>query len=98
MNYKSQLKSWAIDRVIKAHEAGVLKVEGLDQIQAFAEQLIEYTYVVEEDIGATGHAFLELLNRAPDDKDTAALVQMMIDTLQRVQEKLSHKPELAVEA
>jgi hypothetical protein len=97
MNYKSQLKGWAVDRVMEAWKALDLNLANFDDnwlatLKAQADDLTAYAYVLEEDIGATAKSFLELLRQAPDDADTAGLVAMMIGALQDVQNRLSHEP------
>lgn len=102
MNYKSQLKGWAVDRAIELFKIGYLGGsfigrESLQELEKCADQLVTYAYVLEEDIGATAKSFLELLRQAPDDQDTAGLVAMMIGALQDVQSRLSHEATPALQ-
>ncbi len=81
MNYKSQLKGWAVDRVIefcKATESNVL----FEEVMTKADELAAYAYVAEEDFQTTAKSLIELAPEA-----TVEQLEHLIAALQMVQEQ-----------
>lgn len=76
MNYKSQLKGWAVDRVIEWHKAnGGVPNMSLQELEKAAESLSSYAYVPREDLESTAKDLFELArNAAPGEASIAALI------------------------
>lgn len=83
MNYKSQLKGWAIDRAIEIHKG---QSASFDQIMATADKLLEYCYIADEDFHGTAKL---LIGMAPDVE--LENLDHVIAALQVVQEQKANK-------
>lgn len=82
MNYKSQLKGWAVDRVIEAARAEALNLNGtLTSIMETADQLAEYAYVPREDLESTAKDLFELVRNAPSNESS---IDALIGTLEHI--------------
>lgn len=66
MNYKSQLRSWAVDRVIRMAEATKAEHLTVEEITAKADALVAYTYQADEDFNDACRRVVELLKESPD--------------------------------
>lgn len=93
MNYKSQLKGWAVDRIIELQKVSAAGIATTDDLIREADKLAQFAYVLDEDLDSTAKQFLELLRQAPDDADTAGLIANMIVTLDNIQGQMSHFPQ-----
>jgi len=75
MNYTSQLRGWAVDRAISIAQIGKEAVTTAAIIDA-AKELINYVYVVQEDIEQTENYLEELKQtKALEEKSHAGGVQ-----------------------
>lgn len=91
MNYKSQLKGWAVDRVIEAKKAGYyLQITSptqmtdettLEDLLKAADELSAYAYVPREDLESTAKELFELVRSAPANE---SMVSALISTLDRI--------------
>ncbi len=82
MNYKSQLKGWAIDRVIELAKANGAKSD-LAAIMADADTLAAYAYVPREDMESTAKDLFELVRNAPPEQSS---IEALIGTLEHIRE------------
>lgn len=85
MNYKSQLKGWAIDRVIEWVKATNGKLT-MDGIKEEAMKLADYCYVADEDFKDTSRALVEIAS----DVDLL-LLEHLIDQLLVIKEQAEFK-------
>lgn len=84
MNYKSQLKGWAIDRIIEAKKAGILpEIASMGELQNAATGLAAYAYVPREDLESTAKELFELIRIAPAGQSS---VDALIGTLEHIRE------------
>jgi hypothetical protein len=67
MNYKSQLKGWAVDRVIEAQKAGIVKVGSMDALRLAALDLMAFAYQGDEDFNDTVQRIAGLLRENPEE-------------------------------
>lgn len=87
MNYKSQLKGWAVDRVIEFYKVNgkpTLEIKqgpSLDILMADADKLSAYAYVPREDLESTAKELFELVRSAPANE---SMVSALIGTLDRI--------------
>lgn len=65
MNYKAQLKGWAVDRVIELSKANGDKLN-LAQVMTQADALAAYAYVPERDFKDAIALIVEILKSDPD--------------------------------
>lgn len=79
MNYKSQLKGWAVDRVISNNGKG--KPLSLEQLMKDADTLAEYAYVAREDLESTAKDMFELVRNAPANESS---IDALIGTLEHI--------------
>lgn len=83
MNYNSQLRGWAIDRVIEAKKAGLQMDMTLPLLKKYADDLAAYAYVPREDLQSTAKDLFDLVrNAAPN----TASIDALIGTLERIRE------------
>lgn len=83
MNYKSQLKGWAIDRCIElARVASV--APSLEALKAQADDLAAYAYVESEDLDDTAKALFDLVRHAPAGESK---VDALIGTLEHIKDE-----------
>jgi len=80
MNYKSQLKGWAIDRVIELAKANGSKPT-LGEVQKMATELADYCYVPREDLESTAKDLFELVRNAAAGESS---VDALIGTLEHI--------------
>ena len=67
MNYKSQLRGWAVDRVIEL--ARVTKHPlSISELKEKADEIAAYAYVAREDLESTARDLFDLIKQAPDGK------------------------------
>ncbi len=64
MNYKSQLRGWAIDRAIEARKAGF----EVPDMKAYADELMAYAYVPEEDLLDCCKRLVEIIGALPGEE------------------------------
>lgn len=84
MNYKSQLKGWAVDRVIelwKVCKTGDDIGADLDSLKKQADDLAAYAYVPREDLESTAKDLFELVRNAPANESS---VDALIGTLEHI--------------
>ncbi len=81
MNYKSQLKAWAIDRAIRQVETG--NVEKHEDIFALADKLADYSYIPREDLESTAKELFELVRNAPANESS---IDALIGTLEHIKQ------------
>lgn len=78
MNYKSQLRGWAVDRVIELWKIApeVLSCErSLGMLQEQADKLAAYAYVPREDLETTAKDLFDLVrNAAPNESSADSLI------------------------
>lgn len=91
-SYKSQLKGWAVDRVIEAHKAGIQ----LTDLQSQADALAAYAYEAKEDLDKTAGLLFDLTRNADagESKITAiigTLERIMADRIKDGLEKLEEE-------
>lgn len=82
MNYKSQLRGWAVDRVIELSKANESKPD-LAAVKTQADDLAAYAYVPREDLDSTAKDLFELVRNAADGQ---AQIEALIGTLEHIQE------------
>lgn len=79
MNYKSQLKGWAVDRVIESVKAGVVLNPGfpstMSDIKVAAGDLAAYAYQAEEDFMDACKRVVECLKEMPDALEKVGYLQ-----------------------
>lgn len=90
MNYKSQLRGWAVDRIIESVKAGAIKdVTDLASLKTTADELAAYAYVPREDLESTAKDLFELVRKAEPGQ---ASIDMLIATLEHIkQDRISQK-------
>lgn len=80
MNYKSQLRGWAIDRVIE-----LWKIRGetadMPALQSEANQLADYAYIPREDLESTAKDLFELVRNAPAGESS---IDALVGTLEHI--------------
>lgn len=86
MNYKSQLKGWAVDRVIEFYKVAGLAAPKeatalLGKLKSDADDLAAYAYVPREDLESTAKELFELVRSAPANE---SMVSALIGTLDRI--------------
>lgn len=84
MNYKSQLRGWAVDRVIELWKIApeVLSYERtLGKLQEQADNLSAYAYVPREDLESTAKDLFELVRNAPANESS---IDALIGTLDHI--------------
>lgn len=83
MNYKSQLRGWAVDRVIEIKKAnGIADVHlSLEQLKHQADELAAYAYIPREDLESTAKDLFELVRNAPANE---ASIDALIGTLEHI--------------
>src|ERR1700753_1456422 len=74
MNYKSQLRGWAIDRTIELWKATGFK-SGLDELFKHADDLAGYAYVAEEDFKDVCARLVALIKESKDPLDKVHALQ-----------------------
>lgn len=82
MNYKSQLRGWAIDRVIELAKANGSKPD-LTDIMEQAKDLAAYAYIVREDLESTAKDLFELVRNS---KPNEASIDALIGTLEHIKQ------------
>jgi len=65
MNYKSQLRGWAVDRIIEMWRATSSTAGTLADLKAQAIELMEFAYVAAEDLESSSRDLYELIKEAP---------------------------------
>lgn len=75
MNYKSQLKSWAIDRAIRLREVNFRELDSMEAIKKAADDLVAYAYQGEEDFADACKRMVECLKEMPDALEKVNQVQ-----------------------
>ena len=83
MNYKSQLKGWAVDRVIEMHKVANSAVLTLESLKMYAEELIAFAYVAREDLESTAKDLFELVRNANPGE---ASIDALIGTLEHIKQ------------
>ncbi len=84
MNYKSQLKGWAIDRVIEAWK--IVKPtcdDWMAVLKKQADELSSYAYNAKEDLNTTAADLFELVRNAPANESS---VDALIATLEHIKD------------
>ncbi len=81
MNYKSQLKAWAIDQVSKLSKESELAVGSIEDAIVHAEKLLAYAYIPREDLESTAKDLFELVRNAPPGESS---VDALIGTLEHI--------------
>lgn len=101
MNYKSQLKGWAVDRIIELQRANGEKLEplGLQGLMEAADKLADYAYVAKEDLQSTAKDLFDLVRNAPANE---SMVDALLGTLEhirtdRIQQGIDQDPDKVVE-
>ncbi len=79
-NYKSQLRAWAVDRIINSQKGSI----SLENLQKDATALAEWAYIADEDLDTTAKQLLELVAGAAPEK---AKIGALIHELQYIQEQ-----------
>lgn len=80
MNYKSQLKGWAVDRAIEMYKAGGITPD-VDTVKGVAEKLVEYAYVEEEDLDNAAAYLFDRVRNAPAGQSK---IDALIGTLEHI--------------
>lgn len=80
MNYKSQLKGWAVDRVIELAKANGSKPELSDVMNA-ADTLAAYAYVPREDLESAAKDLFDLVRKAAPGESS---VDALLGTLEHI--------------
>lgn len=80
MNYKSQLKGWAVDRVIEMYKAGGVQ-PSLKTVMAEAEELAAYAYVESEALEDCAKTLFDLVRNAPAGE---AKIDALLGTLEHI--------------
>lgn len=97
MNYKSQLKGWAIDRVIELAKANGAKPD-LETVKEQAEGLAAYAYEPSADLEATAKELFDLVRNAPSGESK---LDALLGTLEHIKnDRISQgfdKPEGAMQ-
>ena len=87
-NYKSQLKGWAVDRVIEIAKISNVALD-VPALAKQADELAEYAYVPREDLEKTAAELFELLRAAPANE---ASIDALIGTLNHIKsERIAQK-------
>lgn len=81
MNYTSQLKGWAIDRVIELAKANGDKPD-LDAVMKQATALADYAYVPERDFKDCIAVIVEILKSSPDSLDKVNQLQAELGVIE----------------
>lgn len=90
MNYKSQLKGWAVDRVIELSKIfpidmttipGGGALDPLTMVHTYADKLAAYAYIPREDLESTAKDLFELVRNAPANE---ASIDALIGTLEHI--------------
>jgi glutaredoxin 2 len=96
MNYTSQLKGWAIDRVIElwkatdAHER--LGALGLRELKEQADELAKYAYDPEGDFNDTMARMSKLIKEIPDPLEK---INLLMAELSVIQEEIERQQMMA---
>lgn len=92
MNYKSQLKAWAIDRVI-SWASSTKKELDFNTLKSLADELAAYAYVRDEDFTDACKRMTECLKEIPDALEKVRQVQNELAYIEeQMQAQLSRKP------
>lgn len=85
MNYKSQLKGWAVDRIIETWKIFPPSQGGniVEMISTQADALAEYAYVPREDLESTAKDLFELVRKSPPNESS---IDALIGTLEHIKE------------
>jgi len=84
MNYKSQLRGWAVDRAIEAHKSGAMVLDGsYNKLIKAADDLLLYAYVAREDLESTAKYLFELVRNAEPGQ---ASIDALIGTLEHIKQ------------
>lgn len=81
MNYKSQLKGWAVDRIIELWKASKPSDASLDVLKDQADDLASYAYVPREDLESTAKDLFDLVRNALPGE---ASIDALIGTLEHI--------------
>lgn len=77
MNYPSQLKGWAVDRVIEAVKAKIIPASDLQGLMEAADDLAEYCYVPDKDLQDAVAHISKLVKEV--ENPLAAVQQLMLE-------------------
>lgn len=80
MNYKSQLKGWAVDRVIEMYKAGGVQ-PSLKAVMADAVELAAFAYVDSEALEDCAKTMFDLVRKAPAGE---AKIDALLGTLEHI--------------
>lgn len=95
MNYKSQLKAWAVDRVISLTSATKATLT-LEQLMSQSDALVAYAYVGEEDFTDACKRVTECLEGMPDALERVQELQKeMLYIEEQMQAQLSRQAALS---
>ena len=83
MNYKSQLKGWAVDRIIELWKVHKPSPVDLATLKQQSDELAAYAYVPREDLESTAKDLFELVRNAPAGQSS---VDALIGTLEHIRE------------
>lgn len=90
MNYKSQLKGWAVDRIIEWMKASGEKLN-MAQLQTQADALAAYAYDDEGDFNDAIGRVTKFLKSSPDAKEKC---EQLIAELSYIQEDIERQTAL----
>lgn len=94
MNYKSQLKGWAVDRVIELYKAeGKLVGRPLDVLMKDADVLADYCYIPVKDLESHAEDLFELVRNAPEGEDRIDALLATLEKIKNDREHLFMKPK-----
>jgi len=95
--YKSQLKAWAVDRVIRMWEATptedkinldgktiYAEPRGIKELSDLSDELVNWAYIAEEDLDTTAKQLLDLVAAAEPGKSK---IDALIHELQYIHEQ-----------
>ncbi len=81
MNYKSQLKGWAVDRILSLWATTKPDMNDLGELKKQADDLAAYAYVAREDLESTAKDMFELVRNAPANESS---IDALIGTLEHI--------------
>lgn len=80
-NYRSQMKAWAIDRVVRLHEATKESLS-IGELKTKADELIDYAYEVGEDFEDCAKRLAELIKELPNPLDKVRQLQIELGCIE----------------
>lgn len=81
MNYKSQLKGWAVDRAIEHQKSCAAYGKTTEDLLAIADKLLAYAYIPREDLESTAKDLFELVRNAESGQ---ASIDALVGTLEHI--------------